>query len=231
MAESTRYGEVARHFDRATVPPLVSRLAPPAPLALADLGCGDGPHFAALERAGLIGPGRPVYAVDLEASRLARVAARWPYVQTVVARADHVPQIPDASLDFVISTMVMEHVPDERRYLDEIRRVLRPGGRAYITTVFKRRWAWYFRKRNGESVLDTSHLREYVDLPAFEALVVEAGRFRELLAVELVPLWFPLLDPVLFRAGSRLTPRTIGWLRRARVPIPGYFSLEIVVLR
>jgi SAM-dependent methyltransferase len=127
--------------------------------------------------------------------------------------------------------MVMEHVPDEQRYLDEIRRMLRPGGRAYITTVFKRRWAWYFRKRGGESVLDTSHLREYTDLPAFEALVLANRRFSELLAIELVPLWFPLLDPVLFRLGSRLTARTLAYLRRARVPIPGYFSLEIVVAR
>jgi hypothetical protein len=127
--------------------------------------------------------------------------------------------------------MVMEHVPDERRYLDEIRRMLRPGGRAYVTTVFKRRWAWYFRKRGGESVLDPSHLREYVDLPAFEALVLEGGRFRELLACELVPLWFPVLDPVLFRLGSRVPPRAMRLLRWPRVPIPGYFSLEIVVAR
>ena len=231
MTEPARYTEVARHFDRAELPALVTRLAPPGPLALADLGCGDGPQFAALERGGLIGPTRPVYAVDLEADRLARVATRWSYIQTVVAAADRVPEIPDASLDFVISTMVMEHVPDERRYLDEIRRVLRPGGRAYLTTVFKRRWAWYFRKRGGESVLDTLHLREYVDLPAFEALVLEGGRFRELVARELVPLWFPVLDPVLFRLGSRLPPRALGWLRRPRVPIPGYFSLEIVVAR
>jgi hypothetical protein len=80
-------------------------------------------------------------------------------------------------------------------------------------------------------VLDTSHLREYVDLPAFEALVLEGGRFRELLARALVPLWFPLLDPVLFHLGSRLPPRALGWLRWPRVPIPGYFSLEIVVAR
>jgi ubiquinone/menaquinone biosynthesis C-methylase UbiE len=38
----------------------------------------------------------------------------------------------------VVSTMVMEHVSDEQVYLAEIHRVLRPGGRAYLTTVFKR---------------------------------------------------------------------------------------------
>ena len=226
-----QYTEVARHFDLDALPALAARFVPEGPLALADLGCGDGPHFAALVKAGTIGPARPVYAVDLAAERIERVAARWPFIEAVVAPADDVPQIPDGALDFVISTMVMEHVPDERRYLDEIRRVLRPGGRAYITTVFKRRWAWYFRKRDGESVLDPSHLREYVDLAAFEALVREGDRFSKLLALELVPLWFPLLDPVLFRIGRRLGHTTRRLLRKPRVPIPGYYSLEIVVER
>ena len=48
------------------------------------------------------------------------------------------PAIPDGSLDAVVSTMVMEHVPDEQAYLVEIHRLLRPGGRAYVTTVFKK---------------------------------------------------------------------------------------------
>ncbi|MBA3392065.1 MAG: class I SAM-dependent methyltransferase [Deltaproteobacteria bacterium] len=230
MAELA-YNEVARHFDLESIPALAARFLPDGALALADLGCGDGPHFAALARSGSIAPSRPVYAVDLAEARIARVAARWPFIQAVVAPADHVPQIPDGSLDFVISTMVMEHVPDERRYLDEIRRVLKPGGRAYITTVFKRPWAWYFRKRDGESVLDPTHLREYVDLDAFEALVREADRFAKILALELVPLRFPLLDPLLFRVGGRLGTKTTRILRKARVPIPGYYSLEMVVER
>jgi ubiquinone/menaquinone biosynthesis C-methylase UbiE len=172
-----------------------------------------------------------VYAVDLEAERLARVSARFPWIETVVASADAVPTIADESLDAVISTMVMEHVPDEDAYLAEIRRILRPGGRAYLTTVFKKRWAWYFRRRDGESVLDPSHLREYTDLGAFRALVREAG-FREL-ALERRLLWFPLLDPLLFRVGGGLTarPRLLRAVRAVKVPIAGYYALELVVGR
>jgi hypothetical protein len=122
-------------------------------------------------------------------------------------------------------------VPDERAYLAEIRRVLRPGGRAYVTTVFKRTWAWYFRKRDGESVLDTSHLREYTDLGAFRALV--EGSSLRIVALERNRLWFPLLDPVLFRVGGRLRRRRrlLRALRAVKVPIPGYASLEVVVER
>jgi SAM-dependent methyltransferase len=226
------YTETALHFDAAALPSLLERYLPPGPLAFADLGCGDGPLFAALERGGFIGPERPVYAVDLAPARLARVAARFPWIETIVASAESVPAIADATLDAITSTMVMEHVPDEGAYLAEIRRVLRPGGRAYVTTVYKKPWAWYFRKRDGESVLDTSHLREYTDLEGYRALVTGAG-FR-LLALERRLLLFPLLDPLLFRLGHRFPelaakPSLLRALRALKVPIPGYFNLGVVL--
>jgi len=230
-----RYTDLARHFDATALPPLLRRSLPAGPLALADLGCGDGPLFRALAVDGFISPERRVYAVDLEPERLTRVSARFPWIETVVASAESVGEIRDGTLDFVTSTMVMEHVPDERAYVHEIARILRPGGRAYVTTVFKKRWAWYFRKRAGESVLDTSHLREYTDLAAFTALLAEEGLFR-VLELERRQLWFPLLDPVLFRLARRGSPlasgeRRLRALRRAKVPIPGYFSLEVVLER
>ena len=167
------------------------------PLSLADLGCGNGTWFKILEREGYIGSSQPVYAIDLEAQRLRRVANRFPYLRVLQAPGDAVPQIGGGTLDFLISTMVLEHVPGQRKFLGEIHRMLKPGGKAYITTVFKKRWAWYFRKRNGESVLDTSHLREYTDLEAFRGLVADSGLRVLNLQTEL--LWFPLFDPLLFR--------------------------------
>ena len=228
---SERYTETAIHFDVERVPALLARSLPPGPLALADLGCGDGPLFAALVRTGVIGESKPVYAIDLETVRLARVSARFPWIRTVVASADSVPEISDGSLDTVFSTMVMEHVPDEDAYLAEIRRILQTEGRAYVTTVFKKPWAWYFRKRDGESVLDTSHLREYTDLAAFRTLVKKSG--LHIVALERNRLWFPLLDPLLFRMGGRLRsrPTLLRLLRAVKVPIPGYFALEVVVER
>jgi len=228
---SERYTETAIHFDIEELPPLLTRWLPAGPLALADLGCGDGPLFAALYREGLASSSRPVYAVDLEAARLARVSNKFPWIRTLVASADAVPDIPDTALDAVISTMVMEHVPDEHAYLAEIQRMLTPGGRAYVTTVFKKPWAWYFRKRNGESVLDTSHLREYTDLDRVRELVANAD--LRILALKRTRMWFPLVDPVLFRVGHRLRsrPKLLRALRAAKVPIPGYYVLELVVER
>ena len=226
------YTETARHFDAAALPTLLERCVLPGPLALADLGCGDGPLFPALVRGGFISPERPVYAVDLAPTRLDRVSARFPWIHIVEASADSVPAITDGALDMVCSTMVMEHVPDESSYLAEIKRILRPGGKAYVTTVFKKPWAWYFRKRDGESVLDTSHLREYTDIAVVRGLVTGAG--LQIVALERHLLWFPLLDPLLFQLGRSypaLSARQslLRVLRVPKVPIPGYYGLEIVI--
>ena len=50
----------------------------------------------------------------------------------IVAPADDLP-VEDGSFDAVINTQVLEHVPEPGKVLAELFRVLRPGGRAYIT--------------------------------------------------------------------------------------------------
>lgn len=53
---------------------------------------------------------------------------------TLALGADGSVPLPDASMDSVLSTQVLEHVPDPHRYLREAWRVLRPGGRMLVTT-------------------------------------------------------------------------------------------------
>ena len=54
-----------------------------------------------------------------------------------------------------------------------------------------------------------------------------------IVALERRMLWFPLLDPLLFRFGSGLAshPSVLRALRAPKVPIPGYYGLELVVER
>ena len=53
----------------------------------------------------------------------------------IVADIAHVP-FPDNSADAVICEHVLEHVPDPKAVIAEMRRVLRPGGIVYIVTPF-----------------------------------------------------------------------------------------------
>ncbi|MEU2347973.1 class I SAM-dependent methyltransferase [Modestobacter sp. NPDC049651] len=104
-----------------------------------DLGCGEGRHaFEAFRR------GADVLAVDWGRSEVA-TTAEWlgaiaaageapAGAHAAVARADlRALPVPDASVDRVIASEVLEHVPDDVSAIAEIARVLKPGGRVAVT--------------------------------------------------------------------------------------------------
>jgi len=225
------YEERYIHFDFVEFPKTLKSHLIAGPLSFADLGCGDGPWFNLLYQRGYISEACPVYAVDLDNTRLERISARFPWINTVISSAESIPDIPDQSLDFAISTMVMEHVFDEKKYLSEIYRILKPSAKAYITTVYKRKWAVFYRRRNGEFVLDTSHVREYTDLIAFKKLITDHG--FEILDIKLIQLKIPILKPI-FRIWKRKERSMNLGLRLLLMPkllIPGYYELELVIRR
>jgi SAM-dependent methyltransferase len=104
-----------------------------------DLGCGEGRHaFEALRR------GAAVLAVDWGS---AEVSTTLTWLQAIaaageapagasagVARGDlRALPVPDASVDRVIASEVLEHIADDRTAIAEIARVLKPGGRVAVT--------------------------------------------------------------------------------------------------
>ena len=224
------YNHIAVHFDRTKMPRLLLKHLPSRQLSLMDFGCGDGPWFHILSQNGFIGEREPVYAIDEQKQRLDRIKQRFPLIHTIQTNGGAVSQVTDATIDFVISTMVLEHVENELEFLNEISRVLKKGGKAYITTVFKKKNARYFRRRNGEYVLDVSHLREYTDLKDIEKLCNNADSMN-ISELQLTPMWFPVLDPLLFRLAPQLqlSQNIIRWLRIPKIRIPRYFELELVL--
>ncbi len=62
----------------------------------------------------------------------------------------------DASFDVAVSFQVVEHVADDRGYVDEIARVLAPGGTLYLTTPNR-----LTRVDPGRKPWNRYHLREY----------------------------------------------------------------------
>jgi len=100
---------------------------------LLDVGTGTGVlAVAALER----WPGVRVVAIDpsshmlelaVEAAR-GRSPALASRLRTVIASADRMP-LADRSIDVATSSFVIQLVPNRRRALREVLRVLRPGGR------------------------------------------------------------------------------------------------------
>lgn len=104
-----------------------------------DLGCGAGRHvFQSLRN------GARVVAFDYDETELHQVAALsaamdeagevGPGGRAAACRGDavHLP-FPDDTFDRIIAAEVLEHVPDDRGALGELRRVLKPGGVIAVT--------------------------------------------------------------------------------------------------
>jgi arsenite methyltransferase len=102
-----------------------------------DLGCGAGTDL--LIAAQMTGPQGRVIGIDMTASMLDRVreSAEAMGVDNVELHESLIEELPlgDASVDVVISNGVIDLVPDKDAVLDEIDRVLRPGGRLQIADV------------------------------------------------------------------------------------------------
>jgi SAM-dependent methyltransferase len=108
-------------------------------MTVLDLGCGEGRHaFEAYRR------GASVIAVDWGRHEV-ETTRRW---LTAITEAGEAPAsaraevvrgdltalpVPDASVDRVIASEVLEHIPDDVTAMTEIARVLKPGGRAAVT--------------------------------------------------------------------------------------------------
>ena len=102
-----------------------------------DLGCGAGTDL--LIAAQMTGPTGRVIGVDMTASMLerARASADEMGMEHVDLHESLIEALPleDASVDVVISNGVIDLVPDKDAVLDEIDRVLRPGGRLQLADV------------------------------------------------------------------------------------------------
>jgi arsenite methyltransferase len=102
-----------------------------------DLGCGAGTDL--LIAAQMTGPTGRVIGVDMTPSMLyqARDSARDMGIDNIELHESLIESLPlpDASVDVVISNGVIDLVPDKDAVLDEIDRVLRPGGRLQLADV------------------------------------------------------------------------------------------------
>jgi len=226
------YSRKYSHFYGDPLPPLLAkyiRRSQPGQRIM-DVGCGDGRILHTLQAQGLL-EGLGVTAVDLSPDRIQTVAQLNPNFRCVVAGACDLMGIADQSVDFVISTQVIEHVSQDKQMIREICRVLAPGGLAYVTTVFKKRWAWYWHRCNGKWVLDPTHVREYMS--DSQLLGAMTGCGLAVLESKKQPLAYPLIDPFLRLAKvSRdvlLSSRLLRALRRIKLPILGYYNWEVVV--
>jgi SAM-dependent methyltransferase len=122
------------HFiDQWTRSAIVDRVGElPSEATIVDVGASTG---YLLEDLATAFPEALLIGVDLVSSGLRKAHAALPRARLLHADACALPLAP-ASVDCVVSANLLEHVPDDRRALAEMARVLKPGARAVIVVPY-----------------------------------------------------------------------------------------------
>jgi arsenite methyltransferase len=118
---------------------LLQRLGPLEGAHVLDVGCGTG--RLARWIAEQTGPSGGVVGVDPLPERVAIARAGAPRVRFEVGRAEDLSAFASETFDVVCMSAVLHWVTDKGRALGEVRRVLKPGGRAGVTTTPSELWA------------------------------------------------------------------------------------------
>lgn len=164
--DSSRLAARARlHVKYSTAPVawfpwVVSQIDWPADAEVLEVGCGAGWMWA--EASARLPGDLSLTLSDISAGMareaLGRVGSLGRYRRATAAVAD-VQRLPfaDRSFDVVVATYVLHHVPDPRRAVAEMARVLRPSGAVLIACV------------GGDHLAELREIREEVFGPAVPA--------------------------------------------------------------
>jgi SAM-dependent methyltransferase len=106
--------------------------------AVLEVGCGAGVDLVRFARAGAT-----VTGVDLSPSAIQLAAANFAQLglaaELRVADGEHLP-FRDGSFDLVFAHGVVQYTADPQRLVDEVRRVLKPGGEAIFQVYNRHSW-------------------------------------------------------------------------------------------
>jgi SAM-dependent methyltransferase len=118
---------------------------------LLDYGCGP---CGLLEK--LCQRATECHGVDVDAEKIEAAAARFPHFHLSTIDFSGRAPYPDGYFDTIASVEVVEHVPDERRTLGELARLLKPGGRLLVTTPH-RGWLTFIDPGNFKFIFPRTH--------------------------------------------------------------------------
>jgi len=198
---------------------LLDRLARfPRSARLMEVGAGGG---FILERLSRLGFGHLI-GVDLTATTLTAMRQRVPEAALVAADVEYLP-FAAATMDVVLSSDVVEHLPDLDGHLAEVARVLRPGGSYLLKTPNRRLAELYYRVRGlydayfwHPSMRSCAELRVDLDRHGFDVEFLISSSLTE-----------AQLRKIPFGVSRALAAR----LPLGRLPVGWHPHLEVVAVR
>jgi len=163
-AELAKFGELAhRWWDPQSefrplheINPLrlewIAQLAPLAGRDVLDVGCGGGILAEAMARHGAIVTGIDLGGKALKVAQLHLLESRLPVRYELASAEDYAARHAGA-FDVVTCMELLEHVPDPASTVAACARLLKPGGRAFFSTINRNPKSYLFAVIGAEYIL------------------------------------------------------------------------------
>lgn len=165
-----------------------------------DIGCGDGVLLSFIKNAKL-------YGVDLDQTSL-DFAATKVNAKFIQAPATKLP-FKNNCFDVVLAAEIIEHLTQPKKLIQEVKRVLKPGGYLIITTPVK---------QSGK-LTDQLHVQEF---SATELTKLLQTYFQSVTIFQSHPLWLKKLYTFTLFNFGRFHLDLFRWLINALTLITGY---------
>jgi ubiquinone/menaquinone biosynthesis C-methylase UbiE len=183
-----------------------------------DIGCGSGhgsntlaPKF------------KEVYGVDISNEAIQYAKDNWqlPNIKFSTGDSLNIP-FPENQFDVVVAFEVFEHLSDWRKFLSEIKRVLKPNGLVYISTPNKTLYSPGTKKP-----INPHHVFE-MTIPEFKAALNEYFVVDKIYG-QRTPVYndhwiWKIVNPILF-AGKKIIP--YGWNNTLKLKIINWIKPEL----
>lgn len=118
-----------------------------------EIGCGEGYGLDFIAK-----NTNSLTVIDKSKSVLDKIKRKHPNINTLHKNIPPLNNLKDNSFDVVISFQVIEHIKDATLFIEEIYRVLKPNGKAYLTTPNSKktiaRNPWHYKEYDYSEIND-----------------------------------------------------------------------------
>ena len=176
-----------------------------------DAACGTGRHTTAL-----VASGYKTIGVDQSPEMVAVARRKVPEAEFRIGHLENLP-LDDSSVDVAVCGLALTHLPDLSAGINELARVVRPGGKVIISDphpmIVLLNGQFHFNYRPGRLAFVRNHVHLVSDyLAAFSAAGLSIHACREpLFTGRLAPSGYEELIPEAARAAWEGIPSALIW--------------------
>jgi 2-polyprenyl-3-methyl-5-hydroxy-6-metoxy-1,4-benzoquinol methylase len=225
----TEFDRTHKQYMRAMVP------ASPK-LRILDVGCGTGVNAAVLSE-----NGHQVVGIDLSPVAIEQYCTRGFEGHVCDIESEPLP-FESGSFDLVYAAEVIEHCADTAAFLQELNRMLRPGGQLLLSTSNSAFWPYRILGMLGQTATDLQHpghvrffsrkgLSDAVEKSGFEIADMAGRHMYCVLGKGIGDPIAPVLKAIGFRQEPRYTKGDNFWQFSRLVPSASSFWADTFIIR